>query len=63
MVKILMHLHFVLKNTASYQLLTVFLKVCKRTECFKLKLNVYLAFKITFDTERLPLLPIQFAKF
>jgi UDP-glucose 6-dehydrogenase len=34
----------------------LFLKVCKRTECFKLKLNAYLAFKITFDEERLPLL-------
>jgi hypothetical protein len=54
MVKILMHLHFVLKNTASYQLLTVFLKVCKRTECFKLELNAYLAFKIILDKERLP---------
>jgi UDP-glucose 6-dehydrogenase len=41
----------------------LFLKVCKRTECFKLKLNAYLAFKITFDKERLPLLPIQLAKF
>jgi UDP-glucose 6-dehydrogenase len=41
----------------------LFLKVCKRTECFKLKLNAYLAFKITFDKERLPLLPIQFDEF
>jgi hypothetical protein len=30
---------------------------------FKLKLNTYLAFKITFDKERLPLLPIQLAEF
>jgi UDP-glucose 6-dehydrogenase len=38
----------------------LFLKARKRkhTECFKLKLNAYLAFKITFDKERLPLLPI-----
>jgi hypothetical protein len=41
----------------------LFLKVRKRTECFKLKLNAYLAFKITFDKERLPLLPIQLAGF
>jgi UDP-glucose 6-dehydrogenase len=40
-----------------------FLKVRKRTECFKLKLNAYLAFKITFDKEHLPLLPIQLAEF
>ena len=32
----------------------LFLKARKRTECFKLKLNAYLAFKITFDKERLP---------
>jgi hypothetical protein len=37
----------------------LFLKAHMRTECFKLKLNTYL----TFDKERLPLLPIQFAKF
>jgi hypothetical protein len=37
----------------------LFLKVRKRTECFKLKLNAYLAFKIIFDKEHLPLLPIQ----
>jgi hypothetical protein len=41
----------------------LFLKVRKRTECFKLKLNAYLAFKITFDKERLPLLPIKLTKF
>jgi hypothetical protein len=41
----------------------LFMKVCKRTEYFKLKLNAYLAFKITFNKERLPLLPIQLAKF
>jgi hypothetical protein len=41
----------------------LFLKAHKRTECFKLKLNAYLAFKITFDKERLPLLPIQLTKF
>jgi hypothetical protein len=41
----------------------LFLKVRKRIESFKLKLNAYLAFKITFDQERLPLLPIQIAKF
>ena len=40
----------------------LFLKLRMRTECFKLKLNAYLAFKITFDKERLPLLPIQLAK-
>jgi hypothetical protein len=39
-------------------LLDLFLKVRKRIESFKLKLNAYLAFKITFDKERLPLLPI-----
>jgi hypothetical protein len=26
----------------------LFLKACKRTDCFKLKLNAYLAFKLTF---------------
>jgi hypothetical protein len=41
----------------------LFLKARKHTECFKLKLNAYLAFKITFDKERLPLLPIQLAEF
>jgi len=41
----------------------LFLKARKRTECFKLKLNAYLAFKITFDKERLPLLPVQLAEF
>jgi hypothetical protein len=41
----------------------LFLKVCKRTECFKLKLNAYLAFKITFDKKRLALLPIQLTNF
>jgi hypothetical protein len=41
----------------------LFLKVDKRTKCFKLKLNTYLAFKITFDKEHLPLLPIQLVKF
>jgi UDP-glucose 6-dehydrogenase len=41
----------------------LFLKARKRTECFKLKLNTYLAFKITFDKECLPLLPIQLAEF
>jgi UDP-glucose 6-dehydrogenase len=41
----------------------LFLKEHKRTECFKLKLNAYLAFKITFNKERLPLLPIQISKF
>jgi ribosomal protein L5 len=39
------------------------LKARKRIECFKLKLNAYLAFKITFDKERLALLPIQLAEF
>jgi hypothetical protein len=41
----------------------LFLKVRKHTECFKLKLNTYLAFKIIFDKERLPLLPIKLAEF
>jgi hypothetical protein len=41
----------------------LFLKTRKCTECFKLKLNTYLAFKITFDKERLPLLSIQLAEF
>jgi UDP-glucose 6-dehydrogenase len=41
----------------------LFLKAYKRTECFKLKLNTYLAFKITFNKEHLPLLPIQLAEF
>jgi hypothetical protein len=41
----------------------LFLKTRKHTECFKLKLNAYLAFKITFDKERLPLLLIQLAEF
>jgi hypothetical protein len=41
----------------------LFLKGRKRTECFKLKLSANLAFKITFDKRRLPLLPIQLAKF
>jgi hypothetical protein len=41
----------------------LFLKARKCTECLKLKLNAYLTFKITFDKERLPLLPIQLAKF
>jgi UDP-glucose 6-dehydrogenase len=41
----------------------LFFKARKRTECFKLKLNAYLAFKITFDKEHLPLLPIKLAKF
>jgi hypothetical protein len=36
----------------------LFLKARKRTECFKLKLNAYLVFKITFDKEHLPLLLI-----
>jgi hypothetical protein len=36
----------------------LFLKARMRTECFKLKLNTYLASKITFDKEHLPLLPI-----
>jgi hypothetical protein len=44
-------------------LLDLSLKARKRTEHFKLKLNTYLAFKITFNKERLPLLPIQLAKF
>jgi hypothetical protein len=35
----------------------------KRNECFKLKLNAYLAFKITFDKARLPLLPIRSLNF
>jgi UDP-glucose 6-dehydrogenase len=41
----------------------LFFKARKRTECFKLKLNAYLAFKITFDKERLPLLAIQLVEF
>jgi hypothetical protein len=41
----------------------LFLKARKRTKCFKLKLNAYLAFKTTFDKEHLPLLAIQLAKF
>jgi UDP-glucose 6-dehydrogenase len=41
----------------------LFLNARKHTECFKLKLNAYLAFKITFDKERLPLLLIQLAEF
>jgi len=41
----------------------LFLKAHKFADCFKLKLNAYLAFKITFDKERLSLLPIQLAKF
>jgi UDP-glucose 6-dehydrogenase len=41
----------------------LFLKARKRTECFKLKLNAYLAFKITFDKECLPLLAIQLVEF
>jgi ribosomal protein L5 len=41
----------------------LFVKARKRIEYFKLKLNAYLAFKITFNKERLPLLPIQLAKF
>jgi UDP-glucose 6-dehydrogenase len=41
----------------------LFLNARKHTECFKLKLNAYLAFKITFDKERLALLPIQLSKF
>jgi hypothetical protein len=41
----------------------LFLKARKHTECFKLKLNTYLAFKITFNEERLPLLPIQIDEF
>ena len=41
----------------------LFLKVRKRTDCFKFKLNAYLAFKITFNKECLPLLPIQLAEF
>jgi UDP-glucose 6-dehydrogenase len=41
----------------------LFLKARKRTECFKLKLNAYLAFKITFNKECLLLLPIQLAEF
>ena len=41
----------------------LFLKVRNCTEYSKLKLNAYLAFKITFDKERLPLLPIQLAEF
>jgi UDP-glucose 6-dehydrogenase len=41
----------------------LFLKARKRANCFKLKLNAYLAFKITFNKERLPLLPVQLAKF
>jgi hypothetical protein len=39
------------------------LKAHQRTKCFKIKLNTSLAFKITFDKERLPLLPIQLAEF
>ena len=41
----------------------LFFKVRKCTDCFKFKLNAYLAFKITFDKKRLPLLPIQLAEF
>jgi hypothetical protein len=41
----------------------LFLKVRKCTEHFKLKLNAYLAIKINFNKERLPLLPIQISKF
>jgi hypothetical protein len=41
----------------------LFLKAHKRAECFKLKLNTYLAFKIAFDKEHLPLLPIQLNEF
>jgi hypothetical protein len=41
----------------------LFLKARKCTKCFKLKLNTYLAFKITFDKERLPLLSIQLTEF
>jgi hypothetical protein len=47
----------------SLPLPSLFLKVRMRTEYFKLKLNTYLAFKITFDKKRLPLLPIQLDKF
>jgi UDP-glucose 6-dehydrogenase len=45
---------------SGFPLPNLFLKARKHTECFKLKLNAYLAFKITFDKEHLPLLPIQF---
>jgi hypothetical protein len=41
----------------------LYLKARKRNECFKLKLNAYLAFKITFDKARLPLLPIRSLNF
>jgi hypothetical protein len=41
----------------------LFLKTRKRTECFKLKLNAYLAFIITFNKERLPLSLIQLTEF
>jgi hypothetical protein len=41
----------------------LFLKAHKRTECFTLKLNTYLAFKIIFNKERLPLFPIHLAGF
>jgi hypothetical protein len=41
----------------------LFFKVRKRTKCFKLKLNTYLALKVTFDKEHLPLLPIQLTEF
>jgi hypothetical protein len=47
----------------SLPLPNLFLKAHKRTECFKLKLNAYLVFKITFDKQRLPLLSIQLAEF
>jgi ribosomal protein L5 len=41
----------------------LFLKVRKRTKCFKLKKNTYLAFKITFNKERLLLLLVQLTEF
>jgi hypothetical protein len=44
-------------------LLDLFLKVRKHTEYFKLKLNTYLAFKITFNKERLPLLRFSLLNF